>query len=265
MRAASLVLLAGCDAVFGISKPVPADAQQFDAPDALVGVHDPRCETAQQIAMDDAADDDGDGIANRIDNCPGIYNPSQVDADGDGIGDACDPDPGVRDVFADVSYFDTSLGCWVPDTINNWSLSANPGQVTTPASNAATMILSAATTAPTLEVAFSFESPDQAASDGLGVALNLATSSVQCVIGRSPGSDVMDLYPPGGQINFNSEVPPGPHRLILHLDATGATCDLDGRRLATTGVVAPGVVSVSLHSNANSVAFDHAILYDVSP
>jgi chitinase len=36
-------------------------------------------------------DSDGDGIANGLDNCPGIYNPDQKDSDGDGYGDACDP------------------------------------------------------------------------------------------------------------------------------------------------------------------------------
>lgn len=35
------------------------------------------------------ADDDHDGIANVLDNCPSIANPSQLDSDADGIGDAC--------------------------------------------------------------------------------------------------------------------------------------------------------------------------------
>lgn len=36
-------------------------------------------------------DDDGDGVLNAIDNCPGVFNPDQADRDGDGTGDACDP------------------------------------------------------------------------------------------------------------------------------------------------------------------------------
>ncbi len=45
-------------------------------------------------------DQDGDGIANNLDNCPSIFNPirpmdngKQADANHNGIGDACDPKP----------------------------------------------------------------------------------------------------------------------------------------------------------------------------
>jgi hypothetical protein len=35
---------------------------------------------------------DADGIANGMDTCPALVNPSQTDTDGDGSGDACDDD-----------------------------------------------------------------------------------------------------------------------------------------------------------------------------
>ncbi len=38
------------------------------------------------------ADDDGDGIRDDRDNCPGVDNPGQEDQDGDGQGDPCDPE-----------------------------------------------------------------------------------------------------------------------------------------------------------------------------
>ena len=38
-------------------------------------------------------DDDGDGVANAEDNCPGVWNPAQADADADSAGDACDGCP----------------------------------------------------------------------------------------------------------------------------------------------------------------------------
>ena len=39
-----------------------------------------------------AADADGDGVDDAIDNCINTYNPDQRDTDGDGIGNACDAD-----------------------------------------------------------------------------------------------------------------------------------------------------------------------------
>jgi len=38
----------------------------------------------------DLNDDDGDGILNRVDNCPQNPNPDQRDSDQDGVGDVCD-------------------------------------------------------------------------------------------------------------------------------------------------------------------------------
>jgi len=38
-------------------------------------------------------DEDADGVADGLDNCPDVANPSQVDDDRDGIGDACDNCP----------------------------------------------------------------------------------------------------------------------------------------------------------------------------
>ena len=37
-----------------------------------------------------AADEDGDGVDNTIDNCVFVSNPNQLDSDGDGLGNACD-------------------------------------------------------------------------------------------------------------------------------------------------------------------------------
>ena len=40
-------------------------------------------------------DEDGDGIEDRLDNCPNVPNADQADADSDNAGDACDANPNV--------------------------------------------------------------------------------------------------------------------------------------------------------------------------
>jgi uncharacterized protein (TIGR03382 family) len=37
----------------------------------------------------DQSDADGDGVTDDRDNCPDVYNPSQIDRNGDGVGDEC--------------------------------------------------------------------------------------------------------------------------------------------------------------------------------
>lgn len=43
-------------------------------------------------------DTDGDETLDCYDNCPGVYNKSQLDSDGDGTGDACDENPYTPDL-----------------------------------------------------------------------------------------------------------------------------------------------------------------------
>jgi hypothetical protein len=67
-----------------------------------------------------AADTDGDGIDDAIDNCPAIVNPQQLDADDDGIGDLCDTTPGCGGcgMVACEGQVDTDKDNWV-DEIDN--------------------------------------------------------------------------------------------------------------------------------------------------
>ena len=50
-------------------------------------------------------DDDGDGVPDWDDNCPGIRNPDQLDTDGDGVGDACEMEPAPDELEYDAQGF----------------------------------------------------------------------------------------------------------------------------------------------------------------
>ena len=64
-------------------------------------------------------DADGDGVPDSLDNCPGIFNPSQRDSDGDGIGDVCDSKCPDLDGCSPISFRDFAIfaSAWrVPDS-----------------------------------------------------------------------------------------------------------------------------------------------------
>ena len=48
------------------------------------------CSAVSAAAL--AADSDGDGIADNVDNCIFVPNPDQRDTNGNGVGNACDGD-----------------------------------------------------------------------------------------------------------------------------------------------------------------------------
>ena len=82
------------------------------------------------------ADTDDDGIEDRLDNCPDVYNWDQTDTDGDEIGDACDNCDGVinpdqenldGDEFGDACDDDVD-GDDVLDVDDNCVLEYNPDQ-----------------------------------------------------------------------------------------------------------------------------------------
>jgi hypothetical protein len=77
-RPLCIVVLAACGRVeFGDHGPDASGGHAEDAGSAASVGHD----------------EDGDGIADAFDNCPGLANADQANRDGDGVGDACDPAP----------------------------------------------------------------------------------------------------------------------------------------------------------------------------
>ncbi|MFH1786635.1 MAG: thrombospondin type 3 repeat-containing protein [archaeon] len=68
-------------------------------------------------------DSDGDGIIDSLDNCPGVYNPSQTDTDGDGIGDACEGTGSTQDDADGDGIVNTQDNC--PNVANSNQLDSD--------------------------------------------------------------------------------------------------------------------------------------------
>ena len=63
-----------------------------------------------------AADGDGDGINDEVDNCPEVFNAGQENADQDEYGDACDTCPGLLNTephSAGIKLIQSFGGCEV--------------------------------------------------------------------------------------------------------------------------------------------------------
>jgi hypothetical protein len=247
--AAAVLVLAGCNSLLGLANTVQVDAAEH-----------PSCEMgAAQL------DEDGDGIPNGQDNCPGVYNITQTDTDMDGVGDACDPNPTTPgDRIVDTTYFVTSLGCWVPDSIANWAL-AN-GSVTTPPpsvainNNIANMSLAHATTRPTLEVGFEVLDYNAAGDTPvLQLVLDSAAAVIDCKITFVNLTLVVDM----DFAMAKTVVPLGTaeHHFTLTVGSAASPCTLDATT-ATDPRNFTGGTTVGLHVDNARVAIDYTVLYD---
>ena len=61
------------------------------------------------VVVDVDYDRDHDTLADSVDNCPDVFNPSQVDSDGDEVGNACDENCPNLDDLNPVNLADLSL------------------------------------------------------------------------------------------------------------------------------------------------------------
>ncbi len=80
------------------------------------------------LAAPASGDDDGDGIPDASDVCPGIYDPLQWDTDGDGVGDDCDDCPLQADSSDCAPTVGDSDGDGIPNESDNCVYVGNADQ-----------------------------------------------------------------------------------------------------------------------------------------
>jgi hypothetical protein len=112
---AATLLASGCNLLLGLD---PTDRAPIDAPVELDGPPPPIDALVPDAIGIDANqvvghDEDGDGVDDGLDVCPGVFDAAQGDGDEDGVGDACDPN--VNDKTDRLLFFDgfgSDAGHW---------------------------------------------------------------------------------------------------------------------------------------------------------
>ncbi len=150
-------------------------------------------------------DGDGDGVDDRVDNCPVTPNPDQADADGDGLGDACDNCP----TTANLDQADGD-GDGVGDACDNCAVLANPDQQDADGDGVGDGCDNCALTA----------NADQADGDGDG----LGDTCDNCA--ATPNADQADGDGDGvGDACDNCPTNPNPDQQDSDSDGVGDSCD----------------------------------------
>ncbi len=223
-------------------------------------------------------DEDGDGVTNDVDNCPGIPNADQADSDGDQVGDACDPHPTTPgDQIALAEFFEGSAYAFIPDQVANWSLDG--GMVTTtaaPDSTDAALSLTKVAKSPTLEIGFTLlDYGTDVTNDEVDLTLAFPGNTGLCqlkeMIGPGPDEIVTTV-----DVNneYVSNLPAPLHvnaarTLALTREASASMlgkCALVG---STSSPMDPGMttdfstVDASIRIAGMKAALRYAIVYDV--
>lgn len=135
--AAGLVATDGCVGAPGLTlSGVPADTLYFVGDTVVIvvaGDDAGNSTTVPVVVRVLAADADGDGVPDALDNCPHLANPDQADTDADGAGDACDADdaPVAALTPANLAFGSVAVGSTsAPKTAKLKNAGAGPLTVT---------------------------------------------------------------------------------------------------------------------------------------
>jgi hypothetical protein len=199
-RAAVLVvcLLAGCDAVFGLSRD---DEPPSDARSCEVGATN---------------NEDKDGFADPCDPCPADPDPDVKDKDSDGVGDQCDPTPDDSDYT--VVAFDGFNGedTWAPKS-GTWVQLNGENAQQVASGTAVTEWDVPAARLPAIDVRFS-NPPCPVSQCGPAAFIVLGTRRVGCGYDYQSGQDQVAILVDGAIVQTDVPAPEGtPDRLVIRV------------------------------------------------
>lgn len=235
-----LLVLAGCNMAFGIEE---TDLEQHRS-----------CERDA-----DQLDEDGDGMRNSLDTCPGIPDPLQSDTDNDGVGDACDPDADGENAFLDLAYFEAGAGCWVPGSAEDWSFD---GDATSATARLSLLTQRRQETSGSLEFAFAIvESPPVDTNYDIRVQMNHAGGQARCSV-RHYADGGLDLFLTSDSTSANGRLTNGTIEVRMLMTRAGGIvrCEANGVVLQLADGRPADTLSLALES-LGAVRFHHAVLY----
>ena len=237
-----VVALAGCDRAFQLDEvgPIP--------PDVAVGTPCP--------AVASGPDEDGDGCANVVDDCPGMPDPMQIDSDGDGIGDACDPHPNRRgDRIVAAAFFDTQNDSDWALVTPDWTVAGGAMS-----NGVATQMTRALPMFPGVELGYTVVGKtDHNAELRLNFGVGLPTA-VNCHVDyNAPSFDLFLMSHPGVSITDLMQ------HFSLHIDDLGSTCMLSGLPVTTSDVIAGPFDATLEVQNDMRIQLDYILVYQFTP
>lgn len=215
-------------------------------------------------------DEDGDGIADPCDNCPGISNFDQRETDGDELGDACDPNNDGNDRLLLFEPFDT-FERWVPRT-GGWMPEAGTARYQSPEGVPHTLVFGLELPAASqLVVEYLVEVLDDYTSDAaidIGIGDTSTSPGVTCGLSHFLDTDRVLIGQPQ---TTDSRVLARPitretrYRVVMVYESLDLTCVVDDELgLATVFAQRMGSVSdtgFALHAKGRDVRIEYLAVY----
>jgi hypothetical protein len=208
-------------------------------------------------------DIDGDGVADDVDNCPGIPNPAQTASgtDGNAIGDACDPHPTMAGdaIESFTSFANAPDAAWMLDAPSDWQ------QVNGGLTNSGTMDVHLAHGAltqggayPTLEIGYTADHWVQSSS--IRITISDGTASVTCHLDANPPDFDLFLGTSKGASTQSCV-----QRIVLTIDPASSSCKLVGSGSLSSSAALPnaalGTTATIDVINQFQLTLDYIVIY----